>query len=361
MTIEYRTAGGGAESDGSVLRGLVTPFNTETTIGDLNHGGFREQIAPGAFTKTLQERDVVMLMNHNSDMPLARTSAGNLKLTQESDGLRAEASPVNTSYSQDLMALTKAGVVKGMSFGFEVIKDDWADDEGRAANSATGTCRTIREVRLHEVSAVTFPAYESTTLTARDAITAARESRADKYNAADRKDMANSGAAMPDGSYPIKDAEDLQNAIHAVGRGNADHDAIRKHIMDRAKALGLMSDIPDNWNADGSLKQQNSAQVAGERRDVQDGDDPNAAYYNIWADGSIADLETVMDSNQIPANVKDAIAIVCAYRKSLAESVPVQKPDTAESDDSEGAEDYERSIDKMRLEFIKAAMRGAEF
>jgi ATP-dependent protease ClpP protease subunit len=77
---------------------------------------------------------------------------------------------------------------------------------------------------------------------------------ADKYKQADRDDMAQSGQAMKDGSYPIKDAEDLAAAIKAVGRGNADHDDIRKHIIERAAALKLSSQIPDNWNADGSLK-----------------------------------------------------------------------------------------------------------
>jgi len=76
---------------------------------------------------------------------------------------------------------------------------------------------------------------------------------ADKYNTADRKRMASSGEAMPDGSYPVADSEDLDNAIHAVGRGGADHDAIRRHIISRAKALGLSSRIPDDWNADGSI------------------------------------------------------------------------------------------------------------
>lgn len=75
------------------------------------------------------------------------------------------------------------------------------------------------------------------------------------YSADERKSMAKKGHAMPDGSYPIADAEDLDNAIHAVGRGNADHDAIRRHIIKRAAALGLSSRIPDNWNNDGSLKE----------------------------------------------------------------------------------------------------------
>jgi HK97 family phage prohead protease len=73
------------------------------------------------------------------------------------------------------------------------------------------------------------------------------------YNAADRKKMAASGAAMPDGSYPIANGTDLQNAIHAVGRGSGSHDAIRRHIIKRAKALGLTSMIPENWNASGAM------------------------------------------------------------------------------------------------------------
>lgn len=82
-----------------------------------------------------------------------------------------------------------------------------------------------------------------------------------KYNQADLDKMAKSGEAMPDGSYPIADKEDLQNAIHAVGRGGASHDAIRRHIISRAKALGASDMIPDTWGSDGSLTETNSAEV----------------------------------------------------------------------------------------------------
>jgi hypothetical protein len=79
------------------------------------------------------------------------------------------------------------------------------------------------------------------------------------YKQADRDRMASSGEAMPDGSYPIADGQDLDNAIHAVGRGGADHDAIRKHVIKRAAALGQSSKIPGNWNSDGSLKSPSPA------------------------------------------------------------------------------------------------------
>lgn len=75
-----------------------------------------------------------------------------------------------------------------------------------------------------------------------------------KYNAADLKRMAASGAAMENESYPIADKDDVEHAVHAVGRGGASHNAIRAHVIRRAKAIGASSMIPDNWGADGSLK-----------------------------------------------------------------------------------------------------------
>lgn len=75
-----------------------------------------------------------------------------------------------------------------------------------------------------------------------------------KYNTADRKRMAGTGAALPDGSYPIADRADLTAAVRAVGRGeNTSHDTIRRHVISRAKSLGAASEIPETWNADGSL------------------------------------------------------------------------------------------------------------
>lgn len=80
-----------------------------------------------------------------------------------------------------------------------------------------------------------------------------------KYSQEDRDRMAKSGEAMEDGSYPIADAEDLSNAIKAVGRGTAhSHNEIRRHVIKRAKALGKSEEIPDTWNSDGSLKSEAS-------------------------------------------------------------------------------------------------------
>src|SRR5579859_5208524 len=79
-----------------------------------------------------------------------------------------------------------------------------------------------------------------------------------KYDSDALKAMGSKGHAFrnPDGSYsyPVGDLDDLDKAIRAVGRGGADHDAIRRYIIGRARDLGASGRIPDNWASDGSLK-----------------------------------------------------------------------------------------------------------
>ena len=66
------------------------------------------------------------------------------------------------------------------------------------------------------------------------------------YTAEERRRMAENGQALPDGSYPIADEEDLKNAIQAIGRAK-DPEAARAHIKKRAKALGKEALIPEDW------------------------------------------------------------------------------------------------------------------
>jgi len=76
-----------------------------------------------------------------------------------------------------------------------------------------------------------------------------------KFTQEQRDAATASGAAMPGGGYPIEDAEDLSNAIRAVGRGKAPHATIRAHIRARAKSLGLTSKLPDTWKAVANLNE----------------------------------------------------------------------------------------------------------
>lgn len=66
------------------------------------------------------------------------------------------------------------------------------------------------------------------------------------YTAEERRDMAKNGQALPDGSFPIKDEEDLRNAIQAIGRAS-DPAAAKAHIKKRARALGHSELIPEGW------------------------------------------------------------------------------------------------------------------
>lgn len=136
-------------------------------------GGFREQIAPGAFTEALEKDDVRALFNHNPDHVLGRNRAGTLKLAEDTRGLAVDINPPDTSAAADLLALLERGDVTQMSFGFSIRPngENWAkNDEGL-------WIRTITRVRLFDVSPVTYPAYPTTDVAIRslDQLRAAQE------------------------------------------------------------------------------------------------------------------------------------------------------------------------------------------
>ena len=117
---------------------------------------FREKIAPGAFRRALDSRnDIKLLWNHDTSEVLASSRAKTLVLRETDRGLYTEALLPNTSRGRDTAELIRRGDVDSMSFGFSVPAggDEW---------SADGTERTLKSVRLHEVSIVAFPAYSGT-------------------------------------------------------------------------------------------------------------------------------------------------------------------------------------------------------
>lgn len=123
-------------------------------------GGFREQIAPGAFAGTLQTADIRALFNHDSNIVLGRNKAGTLRLSEDNTGLSIEIDPPDTSAARDLIVSMKRGDINQMSFGFRTISDAWAKTNGEWV-------RTLLEVDLFDVSPVTYPAYSSTDIAVR--------------------------------------------------------------------------------------------------------------------------------------------------------------------------------------------------
>ncbi len=121
---------------------------------------FREKIAPGAFSKTIKEADVRALWNHDPNYVLGRTKSGTLKLSEDEKGLAIEITPPNTQWARDLMETIKRGDVDQMSFGFQALREDWEGDMNNPV-------RVLKEVRLFDVSPVTFPAYPATDVSVR--------------------------------------------------------------------------------------------------------------------------------------------------------------------------------------------------
>lgn len=73
-----------------------------------------------------------------------------------------------------------------------------------------------------------------------------------EFNSKQRRQMAGRGQAMPDGSYPIANEQDLKNAIQAFGRAK-NPNAVKRHIITRARALGLTDLLPDDWKTKKNL------------------------------------------------------------------------------------------------------------
>ena len=124
---------------------------------------FIERIAPGAFTKTLQETPDVRLLANHEGLPMARTKNGTMRLYEDETGLYFEAELANTQEARDLYTLVERGDVDQMSFAFRVIRQNWSKDR---------TERTLTEVSLADgdVSIVTYPAYPATSVEAREAL-----------------------------------------------------------------------------------------------------------------------------------------------------------------------------------------------
>jgi hypothetical protein len=145
----------GEEGEGMTFTGYAAVFNAPSQPLP-----FTERIAPGAFKRSLKARnDIKLLWNHDTGSVLGSTRAGTLKLEEDDYGLRVTAVLPETSLGKDVRTLIQRGDVSAMSFGFSVPAngDSWNTD---------GTERTLRSVRIHEVSIVAFPAYEQTSGTA---------------------------------------------------------------------------------------------------------------------------------------------------------------------------------------------------
>lgn len=173
------------EEHGHFLSGRPIVYDQRTNLG-----WYDEIIEHGALSGT-DLKDVRFLINHNTDMiPLARSRNNNANSTMQmsiDDGgmeIRVDLDTENNAEARSLYSAVERGDISGMSFMFTVDSDTWADKESEHPT------RTIRQIgKVFEVSAVTFPAYEQTSISARglsDALDSAKESL-ESAKAADRE------------------------------------------------------------------------------------------------------------------------------------------------------------------------------
>lgn len=146
-----------------VLEGIPIVFNQRTDLG------WWDEVIESDALNEADMKDVRFLVNHDTkQLPLARSRNNNanstMQLSVHTDGLhiRVDLDTENNSRAQELYSAVSRGDVSGMSFMFTVLEDKW---------EALDTDHPIRHIlkigKVYEVSAVTFPAYEATSINAR--------------------------------------------------------------------------------------------------------------------------------------------------------------------------------------------------
>ena len=155
---ELRATGTGKQKR---VEGYAATWNNPTDIGD-----FDETISPDPFT-SLDKDNVVLNFNHDDSMLLGRSGV-NLKLEQDSVGLRFECALNDSSVAQDVYENLQSGILSECSFAFTVNPDG----EAWSTRPNGRMLRTLKNLKLWDVSIVTSPAYGGTSAAARNVIAA---------------------------------------------------------------------------------------------------------------------------------------------------------------------------------------------
>lgn len=147
-------------------------------------GGFREMLAPGAFSDRLGD-DVRALWQHDPLYVFGRTAAGTLTLSEDEIGLRYTVIPPDAQWARDAVASMARGDVNQSSFAFTVLDGEaWTQrDDGMVIRTIT------RVARLYDVSPVTYAAYPQTSVSVQQRAQALR-ARGDDAETIERAEEA---------------------------------------------------------------------------------------------------------------------------------------------------------------------------
>lgn len=218
------------ENDGLTFEGYAAVFDAATRISGWE-GDFFEVVRQGAFTKSISERTPVLQFDHGGHPLVGSIPLGVItKIAEDDRGLFVRARLSNNWLVEPVRDAIADGAIDGMSFRFNVVRDEWDMDTEPVPT------RTLLEVRTPEVGPVVFPAYEATTAGVRSAeanriITAIREADDDTRHDLARlltfpsvTDAADTGTSTTDTGTP-------PDVAPAVTRA---HD-IRDRVMDEMR------------------------------------------------------------------------------------------------------------------------------
>lgn len=174
------------ENDGRTFVGYGAVFNSPTRINSWE-GDFDEQIAPGAFRKSLRERTPKFQFDHGRHPLIGSIPIGMIEDIHEDDrGLYVQARLGEHIIIDLVREAIASGAIDGMSFRFSVVRDEWRDKDGKTVKpddvkrilyygeqpERTPLLRVLKEVRVAEVGPVVWPAYNNTSAAVRDKLTA---------------------------------------------------------------------------------------------------------------------------------------------------------------------------------------------
>ena len=154
-----------AEGEEKVVRGYATTFNNEYTLYEDKDYVIREVVDPSAFDDTDME-DVILQFNHEGRV-FARISNGTLELNVDEEGLAIEADLGGTEIGRNLFEEIAGGYTNKMSMGFKVDRtaDVWTRE---MTDGKTVEVRRINRIlKLYDVSAVSIPANDATSISVR--------------------------------------------------------------------------------------------------------------------------------------------------------------------------------------------------
>lgn len=146
----------------TTLLGTAIPYNRLSVNPIEGLPNIKERILPGAFKRSVESgSDIFMLWNHELKYVFGRTSKGTLRLREDQNGVMFENVPPESQWVKDLIPSIKRGDISNMSFSFaDNIGPTWTKEEGK-------NVRNVRDATLFEISVVTFPVYESTSIYSR--------------------------------------------------------------------------------------------------------------------------------------------------------------------------------------------------